>query len=88
MYSEPTTTDLMTAIVDLHGAVSAGFAAVDKRFGRVETRLDRVETRLTSGEGKTDGLERRFSAFEITVLEKFERMDRRFDDFERRGRRR
>jgi len=68
MPPEPTPTELINAIVDLHAAVSAGFARVDARFelfderlGRVEglePRMARIEASLTSIKGEVAGLQR------------------------------
>jgi hypothetical protein len=51
MDREPSTSELMTAIVELHGAVTQGFAQVDARF-------ERLETRVTSIEGEIKGINR------------------------------
>jgi hypothetical protein len=48
MDQEPSNTELMTAIVELHEAVTQGFAMVNARFDRLETpdrRLDALEGR-------------------------------------------
>lgn len=47
--AEPTTTDVMNAILDLGYAVQQGFARVDARF-------DRLEERTTSIEGEIRGV--------------------------------
>jgi hypothetical protein len=52
MNQEPSNTELMTAIIDLHEAVTQGFAQVDVRFAHINTRFDRLETRVTSIEGE------------------------------------
>ena len=75
---EPTTRDLMNAILELHSAVSLGFArvderfaGVDERFAGVDERFARMEQRLTGVEGEVRGLQRwmatsdqRFNALE------------------------
>lgn len=72
MEQEPTTRDVMNAIVDLHGAMLHGFAQIDKRlsghdarfvsvdrrFEQIDGRFDRIERRLTSIEGEVGGLRR------------------------------
>ena len=58
MDAEPSPRELMTAVLDLHGAVTNGFAMVESRLDRVENRLDRVETQLTSVSGEVAGLQR------------------------------
>jgi hypothetical protein len=46
MNQEPSNGELMTAIVELHGAVTQGFAKVDARFDRVEARVTSIEGEL------------------------------------------
>ena len=65
MDAEPSPREIMTAVLDLHGAVTNGFAMVESRLDRVESRLDRVEgrldrveTQLTSVSGEVAGLQR------------------------------
>ena len=56
--AKPTTHELMNAIVDLHAAVSTGFARVDARFDRLEARVTNLEIDLTSVKGEVSGLQR------------------------------
>ncbi len=56
MEREPSNTELMTAIVELHNATGQGFARVDARFEQVEARLARVETQITSIGGELKGI--------------------------------
>jgi len=79
MNAEPSPREIMTAVLDLHGAVTNGFAMVESRLGRVETRLDRVENRL-------DGVETRLSSIggEVAGLQRWRlEVDHRLDRLER-----
>ncbi len=82
--SEPTTAELMEAILQLHGYVEAGLGALrqdagilrhdmNRRFDRVDERFDRVDERF-------DRVDERFER----VDERFERVDERFDSLDRR----
>ncbi|NNM92360.1 MAG: hypothetical protein HKL92_03375 [Candidatus Eremiobacteraeota bacterium] len=64
MNAEPSPREIMTAVLDLHGAVTNGFAMVESRLGRVELRLDRVENRLDRVENRLDGVESRLDRVE------------------------
>ena len=66
MKNEPTTTELMDAIVDLHQAVGSGFRHVEKRFDRLEARMTsmegemkRVHHWMAHSDARFDALERR-----------------------------
>ena len=67
MDAEPSPREIMTAVLDLHGAVVAGFAMVETRLGRVELRLDRVESRLDRVEARLDGVEARLDGVETRL---------------------
>jgi hypothetical protein len=96
--AEPTTTDLMNAIIDLHGAMQHGFARMEERFeirftgvegrlGKVETRLTSVETRLTSVETHLTSVEIRLTSVdgEVRGIRPWmERSDQRFAALERK----
>jgi len=72
MQEEPTTREIMTAILDtrsalletqaavmdLHSAVSLGFARVDERFDRLEGRVGTLEVGMTAVRGEVAGLQR------------------------------
>lgn len=91
MNEQPTPAELMSAIVDLHGAVSLGFSTVDKRLTGVETRLTSVETRLTGVETRLTGVEGRVAGLERWTVHadaRFERIDCRLDAIEKRRTRR
>ena len=64
MSNQPSGAEIMSAIIDLHGAIAAGFERVDKRFADVDPRFEAlegglgvVETRMTGVEG-LDGARR------------------------------
>ncbi|HTU70886.1 MAG TPA: hypothetical protein VMF11_11270 [Candidatus Baltobacteraceae bacterium] len=66
MEREPTPADLMNAILDMHGAMSQGFAQVDARFGRLEARVTSIEGEIRGihhwiarSDARFDALERR-----------------------------
>ena len=67
MDAEPSPRELMTAVLDLHGAVTNGFAMV-------ESRLDRVETQLTSVSGEVAGLQR----WRLTVDGRLDRLEQAY----------
>ena len=64
MHQEPTPTELMGAIVELHEAVSRGFAQVDVRFAQVQGEISGIHTRLTSVEGEISGIHTRLTSVE------------------------
>ncbi len=67
MDAEPSSREIMTAVLDLHGAVANGFAMVEGRLDRVENRLDRVENRLDRVEGRLDRVELRLDHVETQL---------------------
>lgn len=67
MDAEPSPREIMTAVLDLHGAVANGFAMVEGRLDRVEGRLDRVEVRLDRVEGRLDRVEARLGRVEARL---------------------
>lgn len=73
MEQEPTTRDLMNAIVDLHGAMLHGFAQID-------ARLSGHDAQFVSVDGRFKQIDRRFEQID----RRFEQMDGRFDRIERR----
>lgn len=75
MSQGPRFSELMAAIVDLHGAVTHGFARVDRRFAQLDARLDLLEPRVTSIAGEVAGAQRWMA-----------RSDQRFDVLEIRSR--
>lgn len=46
MSGEPTPRELMNAIVDLHGAMVAGFTRTEQRFDSIDSRFDALERRI------------------------------------------
>ena len=81
MDAEPSSREIMTAVLDLHGAVANGFAMVEGRLDRVEirldrveARLDRVETQLTSIGGEVAGLQR----WRLTVDGRLDRLEQAY----------
>ena len=62
MNADPSPREIMTAVLDLHGAVANGFAMVETRLSRVEIRLGQVETRLGQVETRLDGVEVRVTS--------------------------
>ncbi len=86
MDAEPSPREIMTAVLDLHGAVVAGFAMVESRLGRVELRLDRVEARLDRVEARLDGVEGRLTSIsgEVAGLQRWRiGVDSRLERLER-----
>ncbi|MGC2128888.1 MAG: hypothetical protein WA629_02220 [Candidatus Aquilonibacter sp.] len=64
MNHEPSNGELMTAIVELHGAVTQGFARVDARFDRLEARVTSVEGELKGINSWTRRADERLDALE------------------------
>lgn len=64
MDREPSNTELMTAIVELHGAVSQGFAQVDARFALLETRVTSIDGGLRGINGWMSRTDQRLAALE------------------------
>ncbi|MDH2909579.1 MAG: hypothetical protein PXZ07_05610 [Candidatus Eremiobacteraeota bacterium] len=86
MNAEPSPREIMTAVLDLHGAVTNGFAMVESRLGRVELRLDRVENRLDGVESRLDRVESRLTSIggEVAGLQRWRlEVDHRLDRLER-----
>lgn len=92
--AEPTTTDIMNAIVDLHGAMQHGFVRMETRLESVEVRLENVDVRLENVEGRLENVEGRLENVEVRltsvegevrgVRSWMERCDQRFEALERK----
>ncbi len=85
MDAEPSSREIMTAVLDLHGAVANGFAMVEGRLDRVENRLDRVEGRLDRVELRLDHVETQLTSIggEVAGLQRWRlTVDRRLDRLE------
>lgn len=74
MEQEPTTRDVMNAIVDLHGAMLHGFAQIDARlsghdaqFVSVDGRFKQIDRRFEQIDGRFDRIERRLTSIEGEV---------------------
>jgi hypothetical protein len=65
--AEPTPTELMNAISDLHGAVLRGFAQVDARFERLETRVTSIEGEIRGIHNWMARADARFEALEARL---------------------
>lgn len=70
MQNEPTPSELMHAIVDLHGAMLTGFTRTEHRFESIDKRFEAID--------------RRFEEFEMRMIRRFDSVDLRFDVLERR----
>ena len=79
MQHQPSTGELMKAIVDLHAAVSSGFSRVDERFSRVDERFDRLEGRVGSLEYGSTAIRAEVSGLQRWMVQS----DRRFEALER-----
>ncbi len=85
MDAEPSSREIMTAVLDLHGAVANGFAMVEGRLDRVENRLDRVEGRLDRVELRLDHVETQLTSIggEVAGLQRWRlTVDGRLDRLE------
>ncbi len=85
MDAEPSPREIMTAVLDLHGAVANGFAMVEGRLDRVENRLDRVEGRLDRVELRLDHVETQLTSIggEVAGLQRWRlTVDGRLDRLE------
>lgn len=85
--SEPTTRDILDALLSFREAVEVRFDGVDRRFDRLEGRMNGIEGRMDRLEVRMDVLERRVTSLEIKVDEGFEKVDVRLGTLERRRRR-
>lgn len=86
MSAEPTATEIMAAVMDLHGALSSGFIAVDRRLSRVENdvgdlKRDVGELKRDMGIVKSDVTAIRYQVSELQDWSK--RTDKRLDNLER-----
>lgn len=77
MERDPTTREVMDAVLELRNAVSTGFARVDSAFAKVEDEIRALDARL---EDFRNDFNRRF----ILVYDKFDKIDERFDRIDAR----
>jgi len=61
----------MSAIIDLHAAVSGGFASVDQRFAQIDRRFEQIDRRFASVEAEIAGLHR----WTVRADERFDRIE-------------
>ena len=69
MSAEPTTRELMDAMLDFRSAVETRFDCTDEHIMRVETRMTAVEGRLTGVETRLDRVETRLEVLETDMGE-------------------
>ncbi len=85
---DPSTSDLMNAIVALHAFTESGFASLTATDAQLAIRIDNLDAKLTERIGSLDikvdrlrhDMNRRFD----TVDDRFDRVDQRFDHLETR----
>ena len=65
--ADPNPAEMMNAIIDLHAAVSAGFARVDDRFERVEGRLASIEGEVAGLQRWRDRTDERLARLELHI---------------------
>ncbi len=85
MAAKYTTDDVMTAVMDLHGAMLLGFSHVDSletkigsletKIGSIETKIGALETKLGSIEAKTTSIEAEVRGLQRWRVETDQRLD-------------
>ncbi|MHB8462192.1 MAG: hypothetical protein ACYDA1_06070 [Vulcanimicrobiaceae bacterium] len=69
---------MMTAVMDLHGAMLLGFSRVDRletRIDSIETKIDSIETKIGSIEAKTTSIEAEVRGLQRWRVETDQRLD-------------